>query len=77
MALLCHCRDPAYICVRAIRTSKVYSINDKNCNHMYSSHNNNIKYIGSTIKYIDFEPIHYTTNLNVISSSMIFSNFNY
>ena len=30
-----------------------------------------------TIKYVDFELIHYTINLNVISSFMVFSNFDY
>ena len=46
-------------------------------NYKYSSHNSNIKYIGSTIKCIEFNPIHYIINLNVISSSMIFSDFDY
>ena len=47
----------------------------QNLNHMYSSHNNNIKYIGSTIKFIYFEPIDYTINFDVILSFMVFSNF--
>ena len=49
----------------------------QNLNHKYYSHNINIKYIESIIKCIDFEPIHYVINLNVVSSSIIFSDFNY
>ena len=41
---------------------------------MHSNHNSNIKCLGSTIKYIDFELIHYGINLNVVSSS-VFSDF--
>ena len=44
---------------------------------MYSCHNNNIKYVGSIIKCIDFESIHYTINLDVVSFFMIFSDFDY
>ena len=44
---------------------------------MYSSHNNNIKCIDSTIKYIDFESFHYTISLYVVSSFMVFSDFDY
>ena len=44
---------------------------------MYSSHNSNIKYIGSTIKCIGFGSIHFAINLDDISSSMVFSDFNY
>ena len=42
---------------------------------MYYSHNSNITCVGSTIKYIDFESIHYVVNLNVVSSFMVFSDF--
>ena len=35
----------------------------------------NIKYVGSTIKYFGFKSIHYTINLNVDSSFMVFSDF--
>ena len=42
--------------------------------HRYSSHNNNIKCVDSTIKCIDFESILYTINLNVVSFS-VFSDF--
>ena len=43
-------------------------------NKRYSSYNSNIKYVGSTIKCIGFELIHYVINFNIVSSSMIFSN---
>ena len=45
--------------------------------HRYYSHNNNIKYMGSTIKCIDFELIHYVINLDVVLSFMIFRDFDY
>ena len=38
---------------------------------MNFSHNSNIKYIRSTIKCVNFEPIYYAINLNVVSSSMV------
>ena len=44
----------------------------QNWNYRYSSYNSNIKYVASTIKYIDFESIHYTINLDIVSSSMAF-----
>ena len=44
---------------------------------MYSSHNNNIKCVGSIIKCIDFESFHYIIKLDVISSFMLFRDFNY
>ena len=47
----------------------------QNLNHIHSNHNNNIKCVGLTIKYIGFEPIHYIINLDVISSSMVFNDF--
>ena len=46
-------------------------------NYRYYSHNSNIKYTCSTIKYIEFNPIHYIINLNIVSSFMIFSDFDY
>ena len=75
------------ICVWAIQTSKVYKSKTKNQinvinilqnrSHRYSSHKNNIKYVDSVIKYIGFESIRYITNLDVVSSFMIFNNFDY
>ena len=44
---------------------------------MYSIHNSNIKCVGSTIKCIDFESIHYVINLDVVSSLMVFRDFDY
>ena len=43
---------------------------------MYSGSNNNVKCIDSIIQYIVFDPIHYAINMNVISLSIIFSDFN-
>ena len=43
---------------------------------MYSNHNSNIKCVGLIIKCIGFKSIHYAINLNVVSSSIISSNFN-
>ena len=39
--------------------------------------NSNIKCIDSTIKCIGFESFHYVINLDVISSFMVFSDFDY
>ena len=44
---------------------------------MYFSHNFNIKCIGSTIKCIGFESIHYAINFDVVASSMIFNDFDH
>ena len=44
---------------------------------MYSSHNNNIKYVGSTIKLIDFEFIHCAINLDVVLFFKVFNDFDY
>ena len=44
---------------------------------MYFSHNSNFKYEGSTINCVGFELIYYVINLDVVSSSMIFSNFDF
>ena len=41
---------------------------------MYYSDNNNIKYIDSTIKFIEFELIHYVINAN---DFMIFNDFDF
>ena len=49
----------------------------QNLNHRYYSHNNNIKCVESTIKFIDFESFHYTINLNVFSSFMVFNDFDF
>ena len=48
-----------------------------NWNKRYSNHNNNIKYIDSTIKCINFELFHYIINLYLVSSFEVFSNFDY
>ena len=48
-----------------------------NLNNMYFSHNNNIICVDSTINCIGFEPIHYTVNLDVVSSPMIFNDFDF
>ena len=47
----------------------------QNWNHRYYSHNSNIKCAGSTIKYISLKLIPYVINFDVVSSFMIFSNF--
>ena len=49
----------------------------QNWSHRYSNHNSYIKYVGSTIKCIDFESIHYAINLYIVSFSMVFSNSDY
>ena len=36
---------------------------------MYSSYNSNIKCVGSTIKYIGFESIHYVINLDIVCTT--------
>ena len=48
-----------------------------NWSHIYFSYNSDIKCVGSTIKCIILEPIYYTINLNVVSSSMIFNDFDF
>ena len=48
-----------------------------NYSHMNYSYNSNIICVDSTIKCIDFELFHYAINLNVISSYMVFSDFDY
>ena len=60
---VCRHHGAMFICVKTIQTSKVYIISDKkvksmivsilqNWNHRYSSHNSDIKCVGSTIKCI-------------------------
>ena len=44
---------------------------------MHSSCNSNIKCIRLTINCIYFELIHYAINLNVVSSFMVFIDFDY
>ena len=44
---------------------------------MYYTHNSNIKCVGSTIKYTNFDSIHYVINLDVVSSFMVFNDFDY
>ena len=44
---------------------------------MYYSHNNNIKYVDSIINCIGFESFYYVINLNMISSFIGFSDFDY
>ena len=44
---------------------------------MYSNHSNNIKCVDSTIKYVGFKSIHYTINLDIISFSIVFNDFNF
>ena len=44
---------------------------------MYYSYNSNIKYIDSAIKCITFESFHYVINLDVVSSFVVFSDFDY
>ena len=44
---------------------------------MYFNHNSNIKCIGSIIKYIVFKSIYHTINLNIVSSFIVFSNFDF
>ena len=45
--------------------------------HMYYNPNSNIKYIGSTIKFIRFISIHYIINLDVVLSFKEFNDFDY
>ena len=40
----------------------------QNWNHMYYNH-------CSTIKCVGFKPIHYTINVDIVSSSIVFSKF--
>ena len=49
----------------------------QNWSYKYYSHNSNIKYVDTIIKCIDFESILYPINLDTVSSSMIFNDFDY
>ena len=49
----------------------------QNWSNMYSNHSSNIKCVGTTIKYIDFESIHYTLNLDDVSSFIVYNDFDY
>ena len=49
----------------------------QNWSQKYSSHNNNINCVESTIKCIGFKSFHYIINLDVISLFMVFSDFDY
>ena len=42
---------------------------------MYYSHNSNIKCVGLTDKCIGFESIHYAINHDIVSSFIVFSDF--
>ena len=44
---------------------------------MYSSNNSNNKYVGSTIDCVGFKPIHYTIDLDIVSSFMVFNDFDF
>ena len=44
---------------------------------MYFSHSSNIKCVDSTIKCIGFESFRYVINLDVVSSFVVFSDFDY
>ena len=47
----------------------------QNLSQRYYSHNSNIKYVDSTIKCIDFESFYYVINLDIVSSFVVFSDF--
>ena len=49
----------------------------QNWSQIYSSHNSNIKCIDSTIKYIGSELFYYAINLDVVSSIVVFNDFDY
>ena len=49
----------------------------QNLSQRYSSHNSNIICVDSIIKCIDFESFHYTINLDIVLSFMVFSDFDY
>ena len=49
----------------------------QNWSQIYYSHNSNIKCIDSTIKYIDSESFYYVINLDVVSSIVVFNDFDY
>ena len=47
----------------------------QNWSQRYSSHNSNILCVDSTIKCLGFESFYYVIKLDVVSSFVIFSNF--
>ena len=49
----------------------------QNLSQRYSSHNSNIKCVYSTIKCIGIELFHCANNLDVVSSFVVFSDFDY
>ena len=49
----------------------------KNWSQRYSSHNSNIKCVDSTIKCIGIESFHCVNNMDVVSSIMVFNDFDY
>ena len=49
----------------------------QNWSNEYCSQNSNIKCVCSTIKCVGIEHIHFAINLNDVSSSVIFSTFDY
>ena len=49
----------------------------ENWSQRYSSHNSNIKCVDLAIKCINFEWFHYAINLDVVSSFVVFSDFDY
>ena len=49
----------------------------KNWSQRYYSHNSNIKCVDSTIKCIGFKSFHYAINLDVVSSFVVFNDFDF
>ena len=47
----------------------------QNLSHIYYIHNSNIKSEDLMIKYIGFKSFHYAINLDVVSSFMVFNDF--
>ena len=65
--------EQSIICDRDKKSNQWSSVYYKT----YSIHNSNIKYVDSTIKYIDFESFYYVINLDVVLSFMVFNDFDY
>ena len=76
-----------YLCLGDLNEQNIYDQRQEiksmivsmlqNWSQRYSSHNSNIKCVDSTIKCIGFESFRYAINLDVVSSFMIFSGFDY
>ena len=66
--MLCQCDDLVFLIIVSML---------QNWCQRYSNHYSNIKCVDSTIKRIDFESFHYAINLNVVSSFVVFSDFNF